>query len=151
MKGFTLVELLVVILIIGILSSIALPNYEKAVEKSRAVEAITLGKAIVEAQNRSLTAFPNDPVNVKSALDIKLSNASGSWSGNVYTTDKFSYTLKSNGVLMARTGGKYNLFMGNRTATFDNYCSGSSKFCPVMEGIGFKTKTTNGTTAKNDK
>ncbi len=49
-KAFTLIELLVVVLIIGILSAIALPQYTKAVAKSRVAEVLLLGRSIVKAQ-----------------------------------------------------------------------------------------------------
>ncbi len=49
-QAFTLIELLVVVLIIGILSAVALPQYQKAVAKVRVARLLPIMKSVEDAQ-----------------------------------------------------------------------------------------------------
>ncbi len=70
-SGFTLIELLVVVLIIGILASIAVPQYQKAVDRAEATEAVTQGRALVDAQVRYYMVNQTTTLNLEN-LDIEI-------------------------------------------------------------------------------
>lgn len=109
--GFTLLEILVVVMIMGILTSIALPNYRRSVQRARVAEAQTLLRAIYDSCER--LAWENSLKNCGAAvtagkarfnkLDIMVK---GTYEGNgtQLRTGNFLYTLGSSITAQSVTG-----------------------------------------------
>ena len=85
-KAFTLIELLVVVLIIGILAAIALPQYQKAVVKSRLATIQPLLAAIKTAEEEYYLAN-NEYTNDLSLLSIGTSCITVE--GDVFTCENY--------------------------------------------------------------
>ena len=111
-RGFTLLELLMVVIIVAILASLALPQYIKAAEKARATEALQLlgqirtseGRYKAQSTNNVFTNVPGD----LDAIDTTVNLPTKFWwnlPANLNLTTKSASLTRSTGAF----GG---LFLG---------------------------------------
>ena len=144
-KGFTLTELMVVVLIMASLAAIGYPMYTKAVMKSRVAEALALTEIVREARQRNLV------VNPASAFTFNAKHASNGSSplikgGGVTVVDhklkKDKYTVEvydGPNAIQNRTKGctivKYGPDENNPIFTIYSSMRDSTVWCEPGQGV----------------
>lgn len=123
-KGFTLLELIVVIIIIGILATLGVTQYTKVIEKGRTAEAkMILGqiRTAQEARKLEYGSYTTDTTN------LAVGDANFPWD-TCKTTHYFKYTVGSTTATATRctTGerGKTPDFSGTAYAIILDYATG---------------------------
>jgi len=121
-KGFTLIELMIVVAIIGILAAVAIPQYQNFTRKSKASEAKVILDAIITsegayyAEQDTVTASLTNLGNPENPA--KYYNYSASVSGGTVTAIAVPNTVGSNAGLQSTWQLLYNGVTGKKSEIY---------------------------------
>lgn len=104
-QGFTLIELMIAVAIIGILAAIALPQYSQYVMRSRRADAVNALSSMAAAQERYRLINPSYASAV-TALNSLVSTVSSTSTDGNYTLSVVSATASAFSVQAAAVAGK---------------------------------------------
>ena len=124
--GFTLIELLVVVLIIGILAAVAVPQYQKAVEKSRISALFPIARAVETAQKAYYMAtgsFSNEMSNLDISVPLPTAPAAPPCSLAYQSSDSARQDTQTVVALNNRSSAK-SYFVAAARLTGPYKCSG---------------------------
>ena len=140
-QGFTLLELLVVVLIIGILAAIALPQYMKSVEKAKLSEALVNFKNIQESFERYILAggeVSGEDVGISLDIDLPCN-----WIDDSCKTDNFSYFFTDEEIEVVRINSPHYYILtkavsSNSKQCWDGYSEMGKYICHYLESQGWE-------------
>lgn len=104
--GFTLIEVLAVVLIVALLTSIALPQYRKSIRRAESMEALVNLRTIFDSAKRYKSATSQAPMKLK-GLDVEFFDATSD-EDSQFSIGNFTYTFYDNRIEACR-GEEYCL------------------------------------------
>ena len=147
-KGFTLSELIAVIVIIGILVGIGLGSYLKAIERSRFADGLAGAHALAAAADAYYYDNNFEKPTTVSQLGISFAKTKSSV-GTTISTENFDYTYSQSVITATRDAGAFsytiNVYPEMRGDVKADECqSSSSKGKEFCQSMGYTSCPGNG-------